>query len=576
MEKQEYIIAFGYGIKEKDFSNMYGDIRVLVAHFKNDGSYYTSTIKSSGGGAAKHYVRFLTEEDAQRYIDEKLGDGYTPFKAKHSRLLKLLDSKYNMYIGGVTTPVGIQPPEYDIDGDLVTSEFDDVVKGISKILNSLIGKEYYYTAGGSAIDKITEFFFSGLDIDTGPYGFNLGHRFYIKNIIPNDDGINVDLNVAVYCPYVNFEETTTQTKISDILHDPDEQVKNLIDSMQNEIKKNRQLQLNIFISYADIKYSLRGRWNGRSNSPRFKPTVVEVIGQEVVNSILHSEPGSANYQNVINLRTEIRDITTKLISIARDYANTEVFIESYKDKNVGSVTAPAGVQLHESLSKSLRNYIIDKSILNTLNELSDKGDYLQMHSSDINKITEFFFSGLDIDIGTDRYFLGYHLHINNTKFDDNGVNIDLKVIFNFSYLNFEETTTEMEISEILDDADEHFKSRIYSVQNEIDKGHELQLNIFIKYTDLKDSISHDVGESIRFRYEIVNLIEQEIWNSILHSKPGSTNYQNVTNFRAEIRGIVTKLISIAKDYANTELFLESYKDKTVQDILHDLYEGKVK
>ena len=340
MKKQEYITAFGYGIKEKDFSNMYGDIKVLVVLFKNDGSYYTSTIKSSGGGATKHYVRFLTEEDAQRYIDEKLDDGYTPFKAKHSRVLKLLDSKYNMYVGGVTAPVGIQ--------------------------------------------------------------------------------------------------------------------------------------------------------------------------------------------------------------------------------------------LHESLSKSLRNYIIDKSIFQTLNELSDKGDYLQMHSSDINKITEFFFSGLDIDIGTDRYFLGYYLRINNAKFDDNSVNVDLKVNFNFSYLNFEETTTEMEIREILDDADEHFKSRIYSVQNEIDKGHELQLNIFIKYTDLKDSISDNVGDSIRFRYEIVNLIEQEIWNSILHSKPGSTNYQNVTNFRAEIRGIVTKLISIAKDYAKTELFLESYKDKTVQDILHDLYEGKVK
>ena len=95
-KKQEYITAFGYGIKEKDFSNEYGDIRVLVAHFKNDGSYYTSTIKSNGGGSAKHYVRFLTEEDAQRYIDEKLGDGYTPFQAKLPRVLKLLDSVINV------------------------------------------------------------------------------------------------------------------------------------------------------------------------------------------------------------------------------------------------------------------------------------------------------------------------------------------------------------------------------------------------------------------------------------------------------------------------------------------------
>ena len=139
-KKQEYIIAFGYGIKEKDFSNEYGDIRVLVAHFKNDGSYYTSTIKSNTGGVAKHYVRFLTKEDAQRYIDEKLGDGYIPFKAKHSRLLKLLDSKYNMYVGGVTAPAGVQPAEYNKDGDLVTPELtsNNIDKGISKIVDSLI------------------------------------------------------------------------------------------------------------------------------------------------------------------------------------------------------------------------------------------------------------------------------------------------------------------------------------------------------------------------------------------------------------------------------------------------------
>ena len=335
MKKQEYIIAFGYGIKEKDFSNMYGDIRVLVAHFKNDGSYYTSTIKSSGGGAAKHYVRFLTEEDAQRYIDEKLGSDYTYFKAKESRILKLLDSKYDMYIGGVTAPAGMQPPEYDRYGDLVTSESID--KDTFKVLNSLIGKKHYYGLGGAAVDKITEFFFSGLDIYVGQYGFNLGYCFYIKNITFNDDGINVDLNVEVDCPYLNFEETTTQTKIRDILNDADEHVKNLIDSVQNEIKRNRQLQLNIFISYMDLKHSIRDIWNGGSNSPRFKSAVVRVIGQEVVDSILHSEPGSSNYQNVINLRTEIREITNKLISIARDYVNTEVFIESYKDKTVQDI-----------------------------------------------------------------------------------------------------------------------------------------------------------------------------------------------------------------------------------------------
>ena len=575
MEKQEYIIAFGYGIKEKHFSNRYGDIRVLIAHFKNDGSYYTSTIKSNGGGVAKHYVRFLTEEDAQRYIDEKLGSGYTYFKAKESRLLKLLDSNYNMYIGGVTAPVGVQPAEYDKNGNLITPTLsvDNIDKDISKIVNSLIDKKYYVNSS-KFDDQVTEFFFSGLDIDIGLHDFEVGRFIYIKNIIPNDEGINVDLDIDVRCYYSDFRETTTQVRLNKVLYDEDfgDQIRSLI----TQTPKIYSLPFNIFVKYTDLKDSIGYMWNREDKYPQFKSVIGKIIGERAVESILKLKPGSTNYQNVINLRSEIRDITTKLISIVKDYSKTEVFIESYKDKNIGGSTTPVGIQLHESLSKSLRNYIIDKSIFKTLNELSDKGDYLQMRSSDINKITEFFFSGLDIDIGMDRYFLGYRLHINNTKFDDNGVNIDLKVSFNFSYLNFEETITEMEIREILDDADEHFKSRIYSIQNEIDKGHELQLNIFIKYTDLKDSISDDVGDSIRFRYEIVNLIEQEIWNSILHSKPGSTNYQNVTNFRTEIRGIVTKLISIVRDYANTEVFTESYKDKTVQDILHDLYEGKIK
>ena len=575
MEKQEYVIAFGYGIKEKHFSNRYGDIRVLIAHFKKDDTYYTSTIKSNGGGVAKHYVRFLTENDAQRYIDEKLGSGYTYFKAKESRLLKLLDSNYNMYIGGVTAPVGVQPAEYDKNGDLITPRIssDNIDKDISKIVNSLIDKKYYVNTS-KFDDQVTEFFFSGLDIDIGLHCFEVGRFIYIKNIIPNDEGINVDLDIDVRCYYSDFRETTTQVRLNKVLYDEDfgDQIRSLI----GQTPKVYSLPFNIFVKYTDLKDSIGYMWNREDKYPQFKSVIAKIIGERAVESILNLKPGSTNYQNVINLRSEIRDITTKLISIVKDYSKTEVFIESYKDKNIGGSTTPVGIQLHESLSKSLRNYIIDKSIFKTLNELSDKGDYLQMRSSDINKITEFFFSGLDIDIGMDRYFLGYRLHINNTKFDDNGVNIDLKVSFNFSYLNFEETTTEMEIREILDDADEHFKSRIYSIQNEIDKGHELQLNIFIKYTDLKDSISDDVGDSIRFRYEIVNLIEQEIWNSILHSKPGSTNYQNVTNFRTEIRGIVTKLISIARDYANTEVFTESYKDKTVQDILHDLYEGKIK
>ena len=336
MEKQEYVIAFGYGIKEKHFSNRYGDIRVLIAHPKNDGTYYTSTIKSNGGGVAKHYVRFLTEEDAQRYIDEKLGSGYTYFKAKESRLLKLLDSNYNMYIGGVTEPVGVQPAEYDKNGHLITPRIssDNIDKDISKIVNSLIDKKYYVNSSKFE-DQVTEFFFSGLDIDVGLHGFKVGSFIYIKNIIPNDEGINVDLDIDVRCYYSEFRETTTQVRLNKVLYDEDfrDQIRSLI----TQTPKDCYLPFNIFVKYTDLKDSIGYMWDREDKYPQFKSVIAKIIGERAVESILRLKPGSTNYQNVINLRSEIRDITTKLISIVKDYSKTEVFIESYKDKTVQDI-----------------------------------------------------------------------------------------------------------------------------------------------------------------------------------------------------------------------------------------------
>ena len=585
-KKQEYIIAFGYGIKEKDFSNTYGDIRVLVAHPKNDGSYYTSTIKSNTGGVAKHYVRFLTKEDAQRYIDEKLESGYTYFKAKESRILKLLDSKYNMYIGGVTESVGVHPAEYNKDGDLITPRIssDNIDKDISKIVDSLINKEYYFNLSNSAVDKITEFFLSGLDIDVGWYGFNLGHHFYIKNITPNDEGINVDLNVDVDCHYLDFKETTTQMSLSKILDDSDAHTKNLIDSMLKEIHKDSQVQLNIFISYMDLKHSIRRIWKGGSNSPRFKSAVVRVIGQEVVDSILHSEPGSSNYQNVIDLRTKVRETTTKLISIARDYANTEVFIESYEDKNIGSVTEPTGYVKKDGLIiPGLNSDSIDRVICYILNKSIGKENYFYLESylseSEVDKIIEFFLSGLDIDIGWKRGFqLCAPLSVKNITPNDDGINVDLLLKVHFPYSYFRETTTKMNMDTILSDPDENFNPRVNSIRNS--KYYDLPFNIFISYTDLKDSIKDMWNGGSRnytsFEFEILKLMGKTAVDSILNLKPGSINYQNLIDLRKKVREKTLEIISIIRDYNKTELFMESYKDKTVQDILHDLYEGKIK
>lgn len=592
MEKQEYVIAFGYGIKEKHFFNRYGDIRVLIAHFKKDGTYYTSTIKSNGGGVAKHYVRFLTEEDAQRYIDEKLGSGYTYFKAKESRLLKLLDSKYNMYVGGVTAPVGVQPAEYDKNGDLITPRIssDNIDKDISKIVNSLIDKKYYVNSS-KFDDQVTEFFFSDLDIDTGLHGFEVGRFIYIKNIIPNGDGINVDLDIDVRCYYSEFRETTTQVRLNKVLYDEDfrDQIRSLI----TQTPKDYYLPFNIFVKYTDLKDSIGYMWDREDKYPQFKSVIAKIIGERAVESILKLKPGSTNYQNVINLRSEIRDITTKLISIVKDYTKTEVFMEAYKDKDVGGVTTSTDIhstrydKKGDLITPGLNADDIDKYICKILTWSIGQEYYFHLESyfseSEVDKIIEFFLSGLDID--TDwkcKFQLCAPFYIKNITPDDDGINVDLLLKVYFPYKYFKETTTKMEMGTILDDPDENFNPRVNSIRDVVDKFYDLPLNIFINYTDLKNSIidlwnSDDSGSNYtQFKFIIVRLIGYTAVKSILYLEPGSANYQNVIDLRTKVRDKTLEIISVIRDYVKTEFFIESYKDKTVQDILHDLYEGKIK
>ena len=574
MEKQEYIIAFGYGIKEKYFSNRYGDIRVLIAHPKNDGSYYTSTIKSNTGGVAKHYVRFLTKEDAQRYIDEKLGSGYTYFKAKESRILKLLDSNYNMYIGGVTAPAGVQLHE-SLSKPLRNYIID---KSILNTLNELSDKGDYLQMRSSDINKITEFFFSGLDIDIGTDRYFLGYHLHINNTKFDDNGVNIDLKVNFNFSYLNFEETTTEMEISEILDDADEHFKSRIYSVQNEIDKGHELQLNIFIKYTDLKDSIS---DDVGESIRFRYEIVNLIAQEIWNSILHSKPGSTNYQNVTNFRTEIRGIVTKLISIAKDYAKTEVFMESYKDKDVGSVTEPTGyVKKGGFITPGLNSDDIDKDICKILNYSIGYEYYCDVSDSALDKITEFFLSGLDIESGwEDGFLLCAPLRVKKITPNDEGINVDLLLKVYFPYGNFRETITQMKLYRILSTDDEYVKTRINSVRN-VNGFYHLPFNIFISYTDLKDSIKDmwDGGSRnyTSLKFKILKLMGKTVEDSILNLEPGSTNYQNVINLRTRVRETTLELISIIREYYKTELFMESYKDKTVQDILHDLYEGKVK
>ena len=170
------------------------------------------------------------------------------------------------------------------------------------------------------------------------------------------------------------------------------------------------------------------------------------------------------------------------------------------------------------------------------------------------------------------------MSVKNITPNDDGINVDLLLKVHFPYSYFRETTTKMNMDTILSDPDEKFNPRVNSIRNS--KYYDLPFNIFISYTDLKDSIKDMWNGGSRnytsFEFEILKLMGKTAVDSILNLKPGSINYQNLIDLRKKVREKTLEIISIIRDYNKTELFMESYKDKTVQDILHDLYEGKIK
>ena len=125
MKREKLVKAFGYGIKEANFHNRYGDSYVLVAlRTRDENNRLTfSTIKSNGGGSKSRYVRFLTESDALKFIQEKLDNGtaYVPYVCKTERVLSLEDPEYGLYLPATEIPSNLlSPAKYDLNGKKIS------------------------------------------------------------------------------------------------------------------------------------------------------------------------------------------------------------------------------------------------------------------------------------------------------------------------------------------------------------------------------------------------------------------------------------------------------------------------
>lgn len=124
MKREKLVRAFGYGIKEANFHNRYGDSRILIAlRTRDENNNLTfSTIKSNGGGSKTRYVRFLTKSDALKFIQEKLtSDEYVPYLCKTERVLSLEDPEYGLYLPATEIPSNLlSPAKYDANGKKIS------------------------------------------------------------------------------------------------------------------------------------------------------------------------------------------------------------------------------------------------------------------------------------------------------------------------------------------------------------------------------------------------------------------------------------------------------------------------
>lgn len=187
MKREKLVSAFGYGVKEANFHNRYGDSYVLVAlRTRDENNNLTfSTIKSNGGGSKSRYVRFLTESDALKFIQEKLDNGtaYVPYVCRTERILSLEDPEYGLYLPATEIPSNLlSPAKYDANGKKISNAqytnsltIDSVVDALNLYFdtfgNNQAGTELYIPYETEKL--LTKIFVDKMDIDLGKIGGKL-------------------------------------------------------------------------------------------------------------------------------------------------------------------------------------------------------------------------------------------------------------------------------------------------------------------------------------------------------------------------------------------------------------------
>lgn len=216
MKREKLVSAFGYGIKEANFHNRYGDSYVLVAGRKRDenNNLTFNTIKSTGGGSKSRYVRFLTKSDALKFIQEKLTNyAYVPYVCKMERVLSLEDPEYGLYLPATKIPSNVvSPAKYDANGKKISNAqyttsltIDSVVDALNLYTTTFgdnqKGSKISYDVRRDYSEQFEKIFDDRLNLkDTGDALSSTLYRIYYNAVKSSDSSIRFDfyLNFNIY------------------------------------------------------------------------------------------------------------------------------------------------------------------------------------------------------------------------------------------------------------------------------------------------------------------------------------------------------------------------------------------
>lgn len=341
MRKETYVMAFGWGVKEKYFSNSYGDTRILTVRKNKDGSLKFSTIKSNGGNMNTRYVRFLTEQEAWKFINDKLpNDTYTVYRCKSERILGLVDPEYGLYMAGVTSPAGIKPARYDINGNQIqkktditsTLTVDDIIQGLKSSVGfytnygSTRSSYFYYDT--KAYREISNLLQNMID---DKLDLHISNELYINKINKiSESDINFDCEVEFSCMTNNIENSSG-TDLSDWWKEYGRSSKDekLYDKYSIWISK--PVKVNIDISLKDFISKMKAVWDLDDKTLQVNKSMRRALPDLIVDKLKNNPTRIKNI--VASLDKHIKNV----IEFLDSYDETEEFIESYNKKDIKNI-----------------------------------------------------------------------------------------------------------------------------------------------------------------------------------------------------------------------------------------------